>query len=52
MDIKIGSQTYDPDASEEKKAKENAKYPGTKMPFGFSVLGMIVNPIVAKGGKK
>jgi len=41
MDVKIGSVTYGPDASEEKKAKEALSYPGTKIPFGFSVLGII-----------
>lgn len=40
MDVKIGANTYGPDASEEKKAQEDAKYVGTKKPFGFSVLGM------------
>jgi len=42
MDIKIGAKTYGPDASEEKKAKQDASYAGTKKPFGFSVLGMSV----------
>jgi len=42
MDIKIGRKTYGPDASEEKKAKQDASYAGTKKPFGFSVLGMSV----------
>ena len=44
MDIKIGSRTYGPDAPEQKRAHEDAKYPGTKQPLGFSVLGIIVNP--------
>ena len=44
MDIKIGSRTYGPDAPEQKRAHEDAKYPGTKRPLGFSVLGIIVNP--------
>ncbi len=43
MDIKIGSQTYGPDASEKKRRHEDAKYAGTKMPLGFSVLGIIVH---------
>jgi 1D-myo-inositol-tetrakisphosphate 5-kinase/inositol-polyphosphate multikinase len=42
MDIKIGAKTYGPDASEEKKKKQDASYAGTKKPFGFSVLGMSV----------
>jgi len=41
MDVKLGSVTYGPDASEEKKVKEAQSYPGTKIPFGFSVLGII-----------
>lgn len=44
MDIKIGSRTYGPDALEKKRNHEDAKYPGTKKPLGFSVLGIIVNP--------
>jgi len=43
MDIKIGAQTFGPDATEEKKAKEAKSYVGTKIPFGFSVLGIISN---------
>lgn len=42
MDIKIGAKTYNPEASEKKKAQEDAKYVGTKKPLGFSVLGMNV----------
>lgn len=41
MDIKIGAKTYGPDAAEAKIAQEDAKYQGTKVPFGFSVLGII-----------
>lgn len=41
MDVKIGARTYGPDASEAKKKQEDAKYQGTKVPFGFSVLGII-----------
>lgn len=41
MDIKIGARTYGPDASDDKMLKEDAKYQGTKIPFGFSVLGII-----------
>jgi len=43
MDIKIGAKTYGPDAPEDKKLKEDAKYIGTKFPLGFSVLGIIVH---------
>ena len=35
MDIKVGKQTWSPDASEEKKQRESSKYCGTKVPFGF-----------------
>lgn len=45
MDIKIGSRTWDPDASATKRAQEDSKYVGTKGPFGFSVLGMIVHSL-------
>jgi len=41
LDIKMGVRTYGPDASEEKKAKQDASYRGTKIPFGFSVPGLI-----------
>jgi len=41
MDIKIGKVTYGPDASDTKKVKEAQSYAGTKIPFGFSVLGII-----------
>merc|ERR1719334_1132013 len=41
MDVKIGARTYGPDASETKREQEDAKYKGTKVPFGFSVLGII-----------
>lgn len=41
MDVKIGAVTYGPDASEAKKGKEAQSYAGTKIPFGFSVLGII-----------
>jgi len=41
MDIKIGAVTCGPDASEAKKTKEAQSYVGTKLPLGFSVLGII-----------
>ena len=43
MDIKIGVKTYGPDASEAKQRSEEGKYSGTKLPLGFSVLGIIVH---------
>merc|ERR1719189_1499236 len=51
MDIKIGSRTWGPDASAKKQAQENAKYAGTKHPFGFSILGLIVHSLDSKGRK-
>merc|ERR1719369_891479 len=47
MDVKIGTKTYGPDASEKKKAQQDASYTGTKQPFGFSVPGLSVH--VGKG---
>ena len=38
MDIKIGKQTWGPDASEDKKIRESSKYCGTKGPFGFRLV--------------
>jgi len=43
MDIKIGKITYGLDATEEKIARNKKSYPGTKGPFGFSVLGLITH---------
>ena len=43
MDVKIGKKTWGPDASQAKILQESAKYVGTKGPFGYSVLGMIVH---------
>lgn len=45
MDIKIGQRTWGPDANSKKRQEEDAKYKGTKYPFGFSVLSMIVHSI-------
>lgn len=39
MDIKMGSQTYEPDAPEEKRLREIAKYP-LQETFGFRIVGM------------
>jgi 1D-myo-inositol-tetrakisphosphate 5-kinase/inositol-polyphosphate multikinase len=39
IDIKIGPQTYEPDAPEEKKAREVSKYP-QQTEFGFRIVGM------------
>jgi hypothetical protein len=44
-DIKIGSITYGPDASEQKRIQQDSKYVGTKKTFGFSVQGMRVHPL-------
>jgi len=38
-------RTYGPDASSSKILQEDSKYLGTKHPFGFSVLGLIVHSI-------
>ena len=43
IDIKIGSQTWDPEASESKISKEESQYLGTRIPFGFSIMGMLVH---------
>ena len=43
MDIKIGKITYGPDASQEKKDRESKSYAGTKLPYGYSVCGIIVH---------
>ena len=51
MDIKIGSQTWGPDASEQKIAQEKAKYLGTKGPFGYSILGMLVHAFDEKNSE-
>ncbi|TRY76796.1 hypothetical protein TCAL_07414 [Tigriopus californicus] len=45
MDIKIGRQTWGPDAPVAKRDHEDRKYPGTKAPLGFSVLGIIIHRI-------
>ena len=49
MDIKIGSQTWGPDASQKKISQEKAKYVGTKGPYGFSILGMLVHAFEGQG---
>ncbi|KAK8786917.1 inositol polyphosphate multikinase-like [Amblyomma americanum] len=41
MDVKIGAQTYDPLATPEKAALEDAKYPWSRQ-LGFRILGMRV----------
>jgi len=43
IDVKIGSQTWLPDATEAKKTKESKKYLGTRPNLGFSVSGMLVH---------
>ena len=49
MDVKMGAKTYGPDASESKMAQEDAKYVGTKFPFGYSVTGLIVHSLADDG---
>ena len=43
MDVKIGARTYGPDASQKKRAQQDASYVGTKQAFGFSVPGLSVH---------
>ena len=38
MDIKVGKQTWGPDATEAKKVGEASKYVGTKGPYGFRLV--------------
>ena len=38
MDIKVGTQTWGPDASQAKQKNEATKYSGTKGPFGFRLV--------------
>ena len=40
MDVKIGARTWGPDASEKKRAQQDASYAATKTAFGFSVPGL------------
>lgn len=47
-DIKIGRQTWDPEALPEKRLAENLKYQGTKESLGFCIPGIFVNEIEAK----
>lgn len=42
LDVKMGQRTYDPAASETKKAKESAKYP-PQSSLGFRILGYRVS---------
>jgi hypothetical protein len=39
IDIKIGPHSYEPDAPEEKRARERSKYP-QQTEFGFRIVGM------------
>lgn len=39
MDLKMGTQTYEPDAPEEKYLRESGKYPQQEH-FGFRIVGM------------
>jgi len=40
VDIKMGKQTWDPTASEEKMKKEQSKYTGTRSTLGVSIPGI------------
>lgn len=51
MDVKIGRRTWGPDATVKKRKQEDGKYAGTKGPFGFSVLGLIVHSIRSKSDR-
>lgn len=51
MDVKIGRKTFGPDATEKKMTQEMSKYVGTKVPFGFSILGMIVHSLEVTVGR-
>lgn len=42
MDVKIGKQTWDPNASVEKRAAEDAKYTESKKEYGFCIPGYVV----------
>ena len=42
MDVKIGAQTYDPEADASKIAYETSKYPWGSI-LGFRFLGLQVN---------
>jgi 1D-myo-inositol-tetrakisphosphate 5-kinase/inositol-polyphosphate multikinase len=39
IDVKIGSQSYEPDATEEKRTREQRKYPA-QSELGFRIVGM------------
>jgi 1D-myo-inositol-tetrakisphosphate 5-kinase/inositol-polyphosphate multikinase len=39
MDLKLGTQTYEPDAPQEKCLRESGKYPQQEL-FGFRIVGM------------
>jgi hypothetical protein len=41
MDLKMGTQTFEPDATEEKQIREFSKYPH-QADFGFRIVGMSV----------
>lgn len=50
-DVKIGTVTYGPDASEAKKGKEAQSYAGTKIPMG-SVFWESLSHSPGKGFKR
>jgi len=43
IDVKLGRQTWLPDAPDKKVAQQKGKYVGTRTPLGFSVSGMIIH---------
>lgn len=52
IDIKVGTQTYEPDATEEKRTKEYTKY-AQMTSFGFRIVGMrIYDPTHAEADER
>lgn len=45
MDVKVGRQTWDPNASEKKILADSKRCAGTKGPFGFSICGLTVHAL-------
>jgi inositol-polyphosphate multikinase len=52
MDLKIGKQTWDPCASEEKRKKEDGKYVDCKNNLGFCIPGFQTHHILSNSFKK
>ena len=52
LDLKIGTETYEPDATDEKRSREMNKYHPQQTDFGFRMVAMrIYDPSNAKAGK-